>query len=134
MTGETPITIVGNLTADPELRQTRNGIPVVTFTVASTPRTFDRQTNEFKDGTTLFIRCSAWRAFAENIAAELRKGSGVVVVGVLEQRNYQAASGENRSSIELVVSDIGMAVRKGDQSGRGRQQQENRAADDNVPF
>ncbi|WAC68885.1 single-stranded DNA-binding protein [Microbacterium sp. SL75] len=111
MTGETTLTIVGNLTADPELRHTQNGLPVVNFTVASTPRVFDRQSNEWKDGEPLFMRCSAWREHAEHIAGSLSKGSRVVVVGQLKQRAYQDREGNNRSSIELEVDEIGPSLR-----------------------
>lgn len=111
MTGETTLTIVGNLTADPELRHTQNGLPVVNFTVASTPRVFDRQANEWKDGEPLFMRCSAWREHAEHIAGSLSKGTRVVVVGQLKQRGYQDREGNNRSSIELEVDEIGPSLR-----------------------
>lgn len=111
MAGETPLTIVGNLTADPELRYTQNGIPVANFTVASTPRTFDRQANEFKDGDPLFMRCSAWRDLGEHIAASLSKGTRVVVQGNLVQRSYQDKEGNNRTSIELDVQEIGPSLR-----------------------
>ncbi|MDR6691494.1 single-strand DNA-binding protein [Microbacterium sp. 1154] len=111
MTGETPLTIVGNLTADPELRHTQNGLAVVNFTVASTPRAFDRQANEWKDGAPLFLRCSAWREFAEHIAGSLTKGARVVVTGRLVQRSYQDREGNNRSSLELEVDEIGPSLR-----------------------
>ncbi|MDQ1111188.1 single-strand DNA-binding protein [Microbacterium testaceum] len=111
MTGETTLTIVGNLTADPELRHTQNGLAVVNFTVASTPRAFDRQANEWKDGTPLFLRCSAWREFAEHIAGSLTKGARVVVTGRLVQRSYQDREGNTRSSLELEVDEIGPSLR-----------------------
>lgn len=111
MTGETTLTIVGNLTADPELRHTQNGLPVVNFTVASTPRVFDRQANEWKDGEALFMRCSAWREHAEHIAGSLSKGARVVVVGQLKQRGYQDREGNNRTTIELEVDEIGPSLR-----------------------
>ena len=101
MAGETVITVVGNLTADPELRYTQNGLPVVNFTIASTPRTFDRQANEFKDGEALFMRCSAWRDMAEHIAGSLTKGMRVIAQGRLRQRSYQDREGNQRTAIEL---------------------------------
>ncbi|MBB3158215.1 single-strand DNA-binding protein [Microbacterium proteolyticum] len=111
MTGETTLTIVGNLTADPELRSTQNGLSVVNFTVASTPRTFDRQANEWKDGEALFMRCSAWREHAEHIAGSLSKGSRVVATGRLVQRSYQDREGNNRTALELEVDEIGPSLR-----------------------
>lgn len=111
MTGETTITVVGNLTADPELRYTQNGLPVANFTIASTPRTFDRQANEWKDGDSLFLRASVWREFAEHVAGSLQKGSRVVATGRLKQRSYQDREGNNRSSIELEVDEIGPSLR-----------------------
>lgn len=110
MAGEAQIAIVGNLTADPELRYTQNGLAVVNFTIASTPRVFDRQSNDWKDGDTLFMRCSAWREFAENIA-QLTKGQRVIAQGNLVQRSWQDNEGNKRSSIELQVTEIGAAVR-----------------------
>ena len=111
MAGETIITVVGNLTADPELRYTQNGLPVVNFTIASTPRNFDRQANEWKDGDALFLRASAWREFAEHIAGSLHKGSRVVATGRLKQRSYQDREGQNRTAIELEVDEIGPSLR-----------------------
>lgn len=111
MAGETVITVVGNLTADPELRYTQNGLPVVNFTIASTPRTFDRQANEWKDGDALFLRCSAWREMAEHISGSLTKGMRVIAQGNLEQRSYQDREGNNRTSIELNVQEIGPSLR-----------------------
>ncbi|MFL2002281.1 single-stranded DNA-binding protein [Microbacterium sp. A1-JK] len=111
MTGETIITAVGNLTADPELRYTQNGLPVVNFTIASTPRTFDRQANEWKDGDPLFLRASCWRDFAEHVAGSLQKGMRVVATGRLKQRSYQDREGQNRTSIELEVDEIGPSLR-----------------------
>lgn len=111
MTGETIITVVGNLTADPELRYTQNGLPVVNFTIASTPRTFDRQANEWKDGDALFMRASCWREFAEHVAGSLVKGSRVIATGRLKQRNYQDREGNPRTSIELEVDEIGPSLR-----------------------
>ncbi len=111
MAGETIITVVGNLTADPELRYTQNGLPVANFTIASTPRTFDRQANEWKDGEALFLRASVWRDFAEHVAGSLTKGSRVVATGRLKQRSYQDREGNNRTSIELEIDEIGPSLR-----------------------
>lgn len=108
---ETIITIVGNLTADPELRYTQSGAPVASFTIASTPRTFDRAANEWKDGEALFLRCSAWRELAENVGASLTKGMRVVAQGRLQQRSYQDREGNNRVSIELTVEEVGPSLR-----------------------
>jgi single-strand DNA-binding protein len=109
--GETVITVVGNLTADPELRYTQNGLAVANFTIASTPRNFDRASNEFKDGDTLFVRASVWREFAEHVAGSLTKGTRVVATGRLKQRDYQTKEGEKRTSIELEVDEIGPSLR-----------------------
>ena len=111
MAGETVITVVGNLTADPELRYTQGGLPVANFTIASTPRTFDRQANEWKDGEALFLRASVWREFAEHVAGSLTKGSRVIATGRLKQRSYQDREGNNRTSIELEVDEIGPSLR-----------------------
>lgn len=111
MAGETVITVVGNLTADPELRYTQNGLPVANFTIASTPRTFDRQANEWKDGEALFLRASVWRDFAEHVAGSLTKGARVIATGRLKQRSYQDREGQNRTSIELEVDEIGPSLR-----------------------
>jgi len=111
MTGETTLTIVGNLTADPEFRHTQNGLPVVNFTIASTPRTFDRQANEWNDGQPLFMRCSAWRGFAEHIAGSLSKGARVVATGRLVQRKYQDREGNPQTSFEFEVDEIGPSLR-----------------------
>ena len=111
MAGETPLCIIGNLTADPELRYTQNGLPVVNFTIASTPRTFDRQANEFKDGEALFMRCSAWRDMAEHIAGSLTKGMRVIAQGNLGQKSYQDREGNSRTSIELDIQEIGPSLR-----------------------
>ena len=108
---DTVITVVGNLTADPELRFTANGLAVANFTIASTPRTFDRATNEWKDGEALFLRASVWREFAENVAATLSKGMRVVATGKLKQRSYETQQGEKRTSIELEVDEIGPSLR-----------------------
>jgi len=111
MAGETIITVVGNLTADPELRYTQNGLPVANFTIASTPRNFDRATSEWKDGEALFLRASVWREFAEHVAGSLTKGSRVVATGRLKQRSYETKEGEKRTSIELEVDEIGPSLR-----------------------
>jgi single-strand DNA-binding protein len=111
MAGETIITVVGNLTADPELRYTQNGLAVANFTIASTPRTFDRAANDWKDGDALFLRASCWREFAEHVAGSLTKGSRVVATGRLKQRSYETKEGEKRTSIELEVDEIGPSLR-----------------------
>lgn len=111
MAGETIITIVGNLTADPELRFTPSGAAVANFTVASTPRTFDRQSNDWKDGETLFMRCSVWRDAAENVAESLHRGTRVVVTGRLKSRSYDTKEGEKRTVIELDVDEVGPSLR-----------------------
>ncbi|UYG17644.1 single-stranded DNA-binding protein [Brachybacterium huguangmaarense] len=111
MAGETIITVVGNLTADPELRFTQSGAAVASFTVASTPRTFDRQANEWKDGEAMFLRCSIWRDAAENVAESLEKGTRVVVQGRLKQRSFTDRDGNNRTTIELDVDEIGPSLR-----------------------
>lgn len=119
MAGETTITVIGNLTNDPELRFTpvsrefgkTEGTPVANFTIASTPRSFDRASNEWKDGDTLFLRASVWREMAENVAASLTKGSRVVVSGRLKPRTYETKAGEKRTVIELEVDDIGLSLR-----------------------
>ncbi len=111
MAGETIITVVGNLTADPELRYTQSGLPVANFTIASTPRTFDRQANEWKDGEALFLRASVWRDFAEHVAGSLSKGMRVIASGRLKQRSYQDREGNNRTSIELEIDEIGPSLR-----------------------
>ena len=111
MAGETVITVVGNLTADPELRYTQNGLPVANFTIASTPRNFDRAANEWKDGEALFLRASVWRDFAEHVAGSLTKGMRVIASGRLKQRSYQDREGQNRVSIELEVDEIGPSLR-----------------------
>ncbi|WP_061961262.1 single-stranded DNA-binding protein [Demequina flava] len=110
MAGETPITVVGNLTADPELRFIQSGAAVVNFTVASTPRTFDRQSGEWKDGDTLFMRCSLWREAAENVAESLTKGTRVIVSGRLVQRSFES-NGEKRTVVELQVDEVGPSLR-----------------------
>ena len=111
MAGETIITVVGNLTADPELRFTPSGAAVASFTIASTPRTYDRNTNEWKDGEALFLRCSIWRQAAENVAESLTRGMRVIASGRLKQRSYETREGEKRTVIELDVDEIGPSLR-----------------------
>ena len=111
MAGETVITVIGNLTGDPELRFTPSGAAVANFTVASTPRTFDRQSNEWKDGDTLFLRCSIWREAAESVAESLTKGTRVIVTGRLIQRSYETREGEKRTVVELQVDEVGPSLR-----------------------
>lgn len=113
MAGETTITVVGNLTADPELRFTQSGAAVVSFTVASTPRKFDKQSGEWKDGEALFMRCSAWRQMAENIAESLTRGMRVMVTGRLIQRSFSTKDGEKRTVVELEVDEVGPSLRYG---------------------
>ena len=111
MANEPVLTLVGNLTVDPELRFTGNGAAVANFTVASTPRTFDRTTNEWLDGEPLFIRCSAWKSLAENAAESLRKGMRVIVSGRLGARSYETREGEKRTVHELDVEEVGPSLR-----------------------
>lgn len=112
MAGETTLTIIGNLTQDPELRFTPSGAAVANFTVASTPRTFDRQSNEWKDGETLFMRCSVWREAAENVAESLQRGMRVVVTGRLVSRSWEdKESGQKRSVMEMQVDEVGPSLR-----------------------
>ena len=112
MAGDTVITIIGNLTADPELRWTQSGAAVADFTVASTPRTYDRNAGEWRDGDTLFMRCSVWRDTAENVAESLRKGMRVIVQGRLTQRSYDTQQGERRTVVELQVDEVGPSLRR----------------------
>jgi single-strand DNA-binding protein len=109
--GDTPITVVGNLVADPELRFTSSGQPVATFRIASTPRIMDRQTNEWKDGDSLFLTCNVWRQAAENTAESLQRGMRVIVTGRLKQRNYETKEGEKRTVYEVEVDDVGPSLR-----------------------
>jgi len=111
MAGETPITLIGNLTADPELRFTPSGHAVAKFTVASTPRTFDRQTSEWRDGDTMFLNCEVWRQYAENVTESLQKGMRVVVTGRLKSRSYETNSGEKRTVFEVEVDEVGPSLR-----------------------
>src|ERR671927_147140 len=127
MAGETVITVIGNLTNDPELRFTPSGAAVANFTVASTPRTFDRQSNEWKDGESLFLNCSVWRQAAENVAESLVKGSRVIVSGRLKARSYETREGEKRTVFEIDVSlryataKVNKTTRSGGQGGFGQQ-------------
>ncbi len=111
MAGETVITVVGNLTADPELRFTPSGAAVASFTIASTPRQFDRNSNEWKDGEALFLRCSIWRQAAENVAESLTRGMRVVAQGRLKQRSFETREGEKRTVIELDVEEVGPSLK-----------------------
>jgi single-strand DNA-binding protein len=112
MAGDTIITIVGNLTNDPELRFTPSGAAVANFTIASTPRTFDRQSNEWKDGETLFMRCSVWREAAENVAESLTRGTSVIAQGRLQSRSFETREGEKRTVVEMQVDEIGPSLRR----------------------
>jgi single-strand DNA-binding protein len=109
--GDTTITVVGNLTADPELRFTPSGAAVANFTVASTPRIYDRQSSEWKDGEALFLRCNIWREAAENVAESLTRGSRVIVTGRLKQRSYETREGEKRTVVEVEVEEIGPSLK-----------------------
>jgi single-strand DNA-binding protein len=111
MAGETNITVIGNLTDDPELKFTPSGAAVANFTVASTPRTFDRQTNEWKDGDALFLRCAAWRQMAENVAESLQKGQRVIVTGSLKIRNFERQDGSKGTSVEINVDEVGPSLK-----------------------
>jgi single-strand DNA-binding protein len=128
--GETIITVCGNLTADPEVRYTQQGLAVANFTIASTPRTFDRQKNEWVDGEALFLRASVWRDFAENLANSLQKGMRVIATGRLKQRNYEDREGNKRTAMELEIDEIGPSLRyatalvqRVQRDGRTRQQE-----------
>jgi single-strand DNA-binding protein len=111
MANETTLTIIGNLVQDPELRFTPSGAAVANFSVASTPKTFDRNSNEWKDGEALFMRCAAWKELGENVAESLTKGMRVVVTGRLKSRSYETKEGEKRTVIELEVDEIGPSLR-----------------------
>jgi single-strand DNA-binding protein len=121
--GETPITVIGNLVADPEMTFTNSGAAWARFVVASTPRSFDKTTNKWTDGTAMFMRCSAWRDLAEHVTESLTKGTRVIVVGRLRQQNWTTTEGEKRSALALEVDAIGPDVRFADvkvsKSGRG---------------
>lgn len=114
MAGETIITVVGNLTADPELRFTPSGAAVANFTIASTPRTYDKQTQEWRDGTALFLRCNVWRDAAEHVAESLTKGTRVIAQGRLGQRNWEDKEGNKRTTVELEVDEIGPSLKFAD--------------------
>ncbi|GLZ62848.1 single-stranded DNA-binding protein [Micromonospora sp. NBRC 107095] len=138
MSNETVITVIGNLTGDPELRFTTGGHAVAKFSVASTPRTFDKQSGEWKDGEPLFLNCSIWRDAAEHVAESLTRGARVVVVGRLRQRSYEK-DGQRRTVIELEVDEIGPSLRyataKVDKAGRGSGGQTDRsAAPEDAPW
>jgi single-strand DNA-binding protein len=109
--GDIAVTVVGNLTNDPELRFTPSGAAVASFTVASSSRVLDKTTNEWKDGDTVFMRCSVWRQYAENVAESLSKGTRVIVAGRLKQRTYETREGEKRTVVEMDVDDVGPALR-----------------------
>ncbi|WP_328645497.1 single-stranded DNA-binding protein [Amycolatopsis sp. NBC_00348] len=111
MAGDTVITVIGNLTSDPELRFTPSGAAVANFTVASTPRTLDKQSGEWKDGEALFLRCNIWRQAAENVAESLTRGARVVVQGRLKQRSFETKEGEKRTVVELEVDEIGPSLK-----------------------
>lgn len=137
MSGETVITLIGNLVDDPELRFTPAGVAVASFRVASTPRTFDRQTNEWKDGDSLFMTCSAWRQLGENVAASLARGSRVIVQGRLKQRSYEDREGVKRTVVELDAEDVAPSllratatVTKATSNANNGQQQRQQPADD----
>lgn len=112
MAGDTTLTIIGNLTADPELRFSPSGAAVADFTIASTPRRFDKNANEWRDGETLFMRCSIWREAAENVAESLRKGMRVIAVGNLVQRSWDDREGNKRTTVELQVEEVGPSLRR----------------------
>lgn len=111
MAGETPITLVGNLVDDPELRFTASGVAVANFRVASTPRIYDKQAGEWRDGDSLFLSCSVWRQYAENVAESLTKGNRVIVTGRLKQRSYETQAGERRTVMEIEVDEVGPSLR-----------------------
>lgn len=111
MAGDTTLTIVGNLTADPELRFTPAGVAVASFTVASTPRAFDKNSNEWKDGEALFMRCNVWRQAAENVTESLTRGARVIVTGRLKQRSFETREGEKRTVMELEVDEVGPSLK-----------------------
>lgn len=111
MAGETSITVIGNLVDDPELRFTASGVAVANFRIASTPRVFDKQSNEWRDGDSLFLSCSVWRQYAENVAESLTKGTRVIVTGRLKQRSYETQSGERRTVFEIEVDEVGPCLR-----------------------
>jgi len=138
MAGDTIITLVGNLVDDPELRFTPSGAAVAKFRIASTPRTFDKQSNEWKDGESLFLTCNVWRQPAENVAETLQKGMRVIVQGRLQQRSYETKEGEKRTVFEVEVEEVGPSLRNATakvtranrQQGQGGQQQRPAAQQD----
>ena len=138
MAGDTLINVVGNLTSDPALRFTPSGAAVANFTVASTPRTFDRQANEWKDGDTMFLPCAVWRQYAENVAESLQKGMRVIVQGRLKSRQYETREGEKRTVFEIDVEEVGPALRnataKVARAMRGVRPQQAPAAPVNDPW
>jgi len=134
MAGETTVTIVGNLTSDPELRFTASSVAVASFTVASTPRYFDKGTNEWKDGDALFLRCNAWRQLAENVTESFKRGDRVIAIGTLRQRSFETSEGEKRTVMELTVDEMGPSIKfhparsqRAERSG-GQQAQQQRPA------
>ena len=138
MANDTLITVVGNLTADPELRFTPSGAAVANFTVASTPRSFDKNTNEWKDGEALFLRCTVWREAAENVTESLHKGTAVIVQGRLKQRSFETKEGEKRTVIELEVEEVGPSLKwatanvtKAGRSGNNRSSGNNNGGSNN---
>jgi single-strand DNA-binding protein len=134
MAGETTITVIGNLTSDPELRFTPSGSAVANFTIASTPRTFDRQANEWKDGETLFLRASVWREAAENVAESLTRGTRVIVSGRLKSRSYETKEGEKRTVVELDVDEIGPSLRYANAKVNRTQRSTNQGAGNSGGF
>jgi single-strand DNA-binding protein len=145
MAGETSLTVVGNLTGDPEIRYTQAGVAVANFTIASTPRSFDKQSNEWKDGEALFMRCTAWRDLAEHVSSSLSKGSRVIAQGNLVPKSWEDRNGGGkRTSLELDVQEIGPSLRyaiasvqRAPQPGQGQPQPQGQsgwAADDDTPF
>ena len=111
MAGETTLTIIGNLTADPEVRTISSGASVANFTIASTPRTYNRETRQWEDGQALFMRCAAWRELADHVASSLTKGMRVIAQGRISQRSYQAQDGSNRTVVEMTIDEIGPSLR-----------------------
>lgn len=132
MSGENSITVTGNLTADPELRFTPSGTAVANFTIASTPRTFDRQAGEYKDGETLFLRASIWREAAEYAAETLTKGTRVIAEGRLKPRSYETKTGEKRTAIELEVDELGVSLKFGPATVHRAQRAANQSADESA--
>jgi single-strand DNA-binding protein len=131
MSADTVITIVGNLTGDPELRFTPSGAAVASFTIASAPRSFDRASNEWKDGETLFLRCSIWRQPAEHVGESLTRGTRVIAQGRLKQRSYETSEGEKRTVVELDVDEVGPSLRYATATvNRGQRASDEAPADD----